>query len=228
MKLVCATDSTDQQNGSLQETNKLSQGSGIEEPPVILLGGASGCGKTTIANLLVEELGLSHHLSTGFIRASITHLLPEPDAELLKKHTYDAYQALTVENTNGRSPLMEGAIRQSLLLKPAIESCIKRAKREGIGMMLEGSHFIPGVLEPATLGASILCILDVPDREELKHRALSPNHTNRKLSDEQLSRLVQLQEGILKLARTHQQPVIINNDLTAAVDQIKALLNKTA
>ena len=228
MKLVSATDSTDQQNGSLQETNKLSQGSGIEEPPVILLGGASGCGKTTIANLLVEELGLSHHLSTGFIRASITHLLPEPDAGLLKKHTYDAYQALTVENTNGRSPLMEGAIRQSLLLKPAIESCIKRAKREGIGMMLEGSHFIPGVLEPATLGASILCILDVPDREELKHRALSPNHTNRKLSDEQLSRLVQLQEGILKLARTHQQPVIINNDLTAAVDQIKALLNKTA
>ncbi len=228
MKPSGTTDSTDTQNGTVQETSELVQRSPIEAPPVILLGGASGCGKTTIANLLVEELGLSHHLSTGFIRASITHLLPEPDAELLKKHTYDAYQALTAETANGRSPLMEGAIRQSLLLKPAIESCIKRAKREGIGMMLEGSHFIPGVLEPASLGASLLCVLDVPDREELKHRALSPNHTNRRLSDEQLGRLVQLQEGILELARAHKQPVIINNDLNAAVNQIKALLNKTS
>ena len=207
-------------------------GTKINGPLVILLGGAPGTGKTTIANILLNELGLSHHLSTGFIRASLSHLLPEADARLLKHHSYDAYQALAV-NTARAGPvggdngmLLEGAIRQSMLLKPAIESCINRAVREGIGMVLEGSHFLPGVLEPGSMGAALLCILDVPDREALKLRVLSPNHSRRGLSDDQLGRLVQLQEGILGLAQEHQQPVVINDNLTSAVKKIRALLDR--
>ena len=195
-----------------------------EGPLIVLLGGASGTGKTTIANLLVKKLGLSHHLSTGFIRAAIAHLLPEEDALLLQKHTYDAYQAMPDTPTTDRSPLLQGAIQQSLLIMPSIESCIKRAHRDGIGMILEGSHFIPGVLEPSLLGAKFLCILDVPDREELKRRALSSNHSRRKLSEAQLARLIQLQEEILALARVYGQPIVVNDDLSEAIDQIGTLL----
>ena len=203
-----------------------------EAPLVILLGGAPGTGKTTIANLLMAEFGLSHHLSTGFIRASIAHLLPEADARILQHHTYDAYQALrsaesgTVSVGDDNGLLLEGAIRQSVLLKPAIESCINRAVHEGIGMVLEGSHFLPGVLEPTALEASLLCILDVPDREALKLRVLSPNHSRRTLSDAQLGRLIRLQEGILDLAQVHGQPVVINEDLSMAVQQIRTLVGR--
>ena len=192
--------------------------------PVILLGGASGTGKTTVGNMLVRELGMSHHISTGFIRASITHLLPQDEADLLRKHTYDAYEALSGPITAGRSALLEGAIRQAVVLKPSIEACIRRAVREGIGMVLEGSHFIPGVLEPAELGATLLCVLDVPNREELKARALSPNHLRRNLDDEQLARLVQLQDEILDMAEAHHQPVIVNDDLPKTLKQIESLL----
>ncbi len=204
-------------------------------PLVILLGGAPGTGKTTIANLLQEELGLSHHLSTGFIRASVAHLLPEADARLLSHHTYDAYQALEdavpVDSGNSSDPgdngmLLEGAIRQSMVLKPSIESCISRAVREGIGLVLEGSHFLPGVLEPGILEASLLCILDVPDRESLKRRVISPNHSRRHLTEAQLKRLVQLQDGILALAQVHQQPVIVNDNLPDSIKQIRSLISQ--
>ena len=177
-----------------------------------------------MANLLVKELGLSHHLSTGFIRAAIAHLLPEKDALLLQKHTYDAYQALPDLGPTQRSPLLEGAVQQSLLLKPSMESCIGRAHRDGIELVLEGSHFIPGVLNPGPVGARLLCIMDVPDREELKRRALSSNHSRRRLSEAQLGRLVQLQDEILDLARIHNQPVIVNDDLSKAFDQIRNLI----
>ena len=195
-----------------------------EGPLIILLGGVSGTGKTTIANVLVKELALSHHLSTGFIRAAITHLLPEAEAQLLQKHTYDAYQSLNGAVPSGRSPLLEGAVRQSTLLRPGIEACINRAAREGIGMVLEGSHFIPGVLDPFPLGAHLLCILDVPDRDALRYRALSPNHSRRRLSEGQLARLFQLQDEILNLAEFHQQPVVINDDLSNAVEHIRSLI----
>ena len=201
-------------------------------PLVILLGGAPGTGKTTIANLLMAELGLSHHLSTGFIRASVTHLLPEADSRILQHHTYDAYQALNSVDSatdctgDDDGLLLEGAIRQSILLKPSIEACINRAVREGIGMVLEGSHFLPGVLEPSALEASLLCILDVPDREALKLRVLSPNHSRRSLSDAQLGRLVRLQNGILGLAQVHGQPVVINEQLSKAVKQIRTLVGR--
>ena len=203
-----------------------------EAPLVILLGGAPGTGKTTIANLLMAELGLSHHLSTGFIRASVSHLLQGADARILQHHTYDAYQALNNADAAASSAggddalLLEGAIQQSMLLKPSIESCINRAHREGIGMVLEGSHFLPGVLEPSTLEASLLCILDVPDREALKLRVLSPNHSRRRLSDAQLERLIRLQDGILGLAQVHGQPVVINDNLSGAVKQIRTLVGR--
>ncbi len=193
-------------------------------PPIVLLGGASGTGKTTIGNRLIKELGLSHHLSTGFIRSSIAHLLPEKENLFLQRHTYDAYEALPNGVTEGRSPLLEGAIQQSLLLKPAIESCIKRASREGIGMVVEGSHIIPGILDPASLGADLMCILDVPDRDELSHRAHSQNHAKRSLSDEQSLRLAELQEVILAMAKDHGNPVVVNNDIDAAIAQIRALV----
>ena len=64
----------------------------------------------------------------------------------------------------------------------------------------------------------------MPDREELKHRALSPNHSRRRLSEEQLARLFQLQDEILELARAHRQPVVVNDDLPSAVEQVRNLL----
>jgi 2-phosphoglycerate kinase len=86
---------------------------------------------------------------------------------------------------------------------------------------MEGSHFIPGVVDPKDLGADLLCVLDVPDREELKRRANSPNHLRRHLSAWDLERLIMLQDQLLAQARSYCAPVVVNVDLTDAVGQVR-------
>lgn len=192
---------------------------------IILLGGVPGSGKTTLGNALVRELGLSHHISTGFIRAAISHLLPEQQSKLLKKHSFDAYEALAGPlSSNGASPVLQGAMAQAQLLKPAIQACIERARREGVGLVLEGSHCIPGILDPQELGADLMAILDVPERQVLQARAMSPNHSRRKLTPLDLQRLVQLQDELLASSERHHCPVIVNVDLAMAVRQVRTLL----
>ena len=43
--------------------------------------------------------------------------------------------------------ILRGAMAQAEVLKPIFKACIGRARREGIGLVMEGSHFIPGVLD---------------------------------------------------------------------------------
>ena len=192
--------------------------------PVILLGGVPGVGKTTLGNALLGELGLTHHISTGFLRAAIDGFLPEAQARLLRRHAFDSYEELGDPQAAGGDRILQGCIAQAELLKPIFRACINRARQEGIGLVLEGSHFIPGVIDPREYGANLLCILDVPNREELKARALSPNHIRRRLSEWDLERLVLLQDQLLTRARRHNRPMVVNIDLGQAVREVKWLV----
>ena len=194
-----------------------------QEAKVILLGGSPGTGKTTLGNLLVRELGLDHHLSTGFIRASVRPLLPEPEQRLLGMHAFDVGEALPELAADGTSRVFQGVVHQATMLKPSIESCVRRAVHEGVGLVIEGSHMIPGVLDPTELGAALLCVLDVSDRDTLRSRALSAAHVHRKLDEEQLARLLQLQEDLVNRARALDVPVIMNDRLPDALEQLVGL-----
>ena len=195
-------------------------------PQVILLGGSPGTGKTTLGNLLVRQLGLDHHLSTGFIRSSIRPLLSEPDQQLLGMHAFDVGEALPETASDGTSRVFRGVLHQATMLKPSIEACVRRAVREGIGLVVEGSHMIPGVLDPEELGVTLMCVLDVPDRQMLWSRALSPAHSRRQLDEAQLERLLELQDALVTRARALNVPVIMNNNLSTALDDLVALANE--
>lgn len=170
------------------------------------------------------EMGLTHHISTGFLRAAIDGFLPNKEAELLRKHAFDAYELLDGYSSSEPPNILEGTKAQTQILKPVMEVCISRAKREGIGLIMEGSHFIPGVIDPIEMGVDLLCVLDVPDRQELKARAMSSNHLHRKLSEWDQQRLVMLQDQLLTLANLHKKPVVTNVNLAEAVQEVSTLV----
>lgn len=197
-----------------------------ETPLIILLGGSSGTGKTTLANALVQELGLAHHLSTGFVREAVSAVLPPRKAKLLAGFSFDAWNLRGDIDDLSENRVLNGAIAQTRLLKPAIDACISRSEREGASLVMEGTHLIPGMFEPLILSASVFCILDVPDRSALVRRSLGSTHKRRILDEKQLNSIVQLQDAYVRLGKQHGLPIIVNTDLNRSVDEVKKLLSR--
>ena len=195
-----------------------------DAPLIILLGGASGVGKTTLANALVQELGLAHHVSTGFLREAVRSVLPKAQARVLEGHAFDAWQLM-----DGAAPThhraLQGALAQAHILQPAFQACIARSLREGVSLVLEGSHILPGVVDSAP-GVSLFCVLNVPDRELLIHRARGNTHRRRLLDEGQAASILELQDECLNLARTNGAPVIDSTQLDHALTQVRALLGE--
>ncbi len=192
-------------------------------PKILLLGGASGTGKTTLANALVHELGLAHHISTGFVREVAQAVMPPDQALLLRSYTFDAWRLVQTSGPNGRR-VFDGAIAQARVLLPAMEACILRSVREGASLVVEGAHVLPGLYDHAALGVSLFCVLDVPDRETLIERVQGQTHSRRVLTQEQLDAIIELQDECLRQARERGIPVVENTDLSSAVTSVKELL----
>jgi len=193
---------------------------------IILLSGVPGTGKTTVGSALQNRLGLSHRLSTGFLRATIESLIPERNARLLKREAFAAYEETSPSKSPTGQEILDGCAAQTDILKPVFKSCIVRARTEGIGLIMEGSHFIPGIIDPNEFGADLLCVLDVPDREQLKERAMSPNHRHRQWSTFDLNRLCILQDQLVYMAKKNGLAIVMNTDVEQSTNHIVALLNK--
>jgi len=100
-------------------------------PRLVLIGGVTGVGKSTIATQLANKSGINRIISTDAIR-EVMRVLSEDEAlhrsSFSKGETGDA--VLDWEDT-------------CRAVEPGVKATIDRARREGIDLILEGVHLIP-------------------------------------------------------------------------------------
>jgi 2-phosphoglycerate kinase len=124
----------------------------LELPVVILLGGATGTGKSTVATEIAYRLGITRVTSTDFIRQTMRAFF-----------TPEAMPAIHHSSFEGE-PLIETFVEQSETVLVGVRASIERALHEGWSMVLEGVHLVPGLvpldLEGALVSSSILHISD--------------------------------------------------------------------
>ena len=66
----------------------------MRKPYVILIGSASGIGKSTVAAHLAKQLKIKHLIESDFIRAVVRGIIGKEYAPALHSSSYDAYKNL--------------------------------------------------------------------------------------------------------------------------------------
>jgi 2-phosphoglycerate kinase len=116
-------------------------------PLIILIGGATGTGKSTISSELAYRLDITRHQSTDMMREVIRAYLSPQMIPTLGYSSFEAWRGLSVCVDGSRqtteNSVVTGFLSQFAGMKLGIESTLDRAIEEKHHLILEGVHVVP-------------------------------------------------------------------------------------
>jgi len=117
-----------------------------DNPLIILLGGGTGIGTSTLAIRIAWLMDISRIVSTDSVREVIRQFLPQRVLPLLNVSTYETGEYLPHVKSH-HDAVVYGFLSQSKKVLYGVEAVIKRAIKENESLIIEGIHLIPGELE---------------------------------------------------------------------------------
>lgn len=132
----------------------------LDLPLVILVGGATGTGKSTVATELAYRLGITRVTSTDFVRQTMRAFFSREFMPSIHYSSFEAGDAFP----DADDPLIAGFLEQSRNVLVGVQASIERALEEGWSMVLEGVHLVPGLLpDPGRDALVTSCVLKIED-----------------------------------------------------------------
>ena len=197
----------------------------LGRPLVVLIGGGTGVGKSTVATQLAHTLGITRVSSTDFIRQVLRAAVPEGIAPELSRSSFELDQGLARDG-GMRHAEFERQASQVLL---GVRATIERAVREGMPLIVEGIHLIPGLVELDGVPDSVTVqvVLSVEEGDEHLHRfAVRARSSARPAGRyrDGLDSIRRLQEHVVTTARRVGVPVLENEQLDSTVRRILDLI----
>ena len=143
----------------------------FEKPIIILIGGSSGVGTSSMAIELANRLKLKNIIGTDMIREVMRKMASKELLPTLHKSSFDAYEG--VKNTSMMiDPVIDGFTSQVEVVNVGVEAIIERSIKEGISTIIEGVHVVPGFIRKDLLENNniIMFTLTVNDEDSHKQR----------------------------------------------------------
>ncbi len=145
------------------------------KPVIVLIGGATGTGKSTLATEMASRLGISSVTGTDLIRETMRTVLSAEVVPGLHDHSFRAMGDRGQIVSNPRKRVLLGFHEQVAQVGVGVRAVIRRALRERTHLIVEGTHLVPpfaAYLPPGADAHVVGFVLAVGDEEE--HRARFP------------------------------------------------------
>lgn len=204
-----------------------------DKPIIILFGGATGTGKSSLAIEVAHRLGIAKTLSTDTIR-QIMRMMFSP--ELLPSIHHSSYEAWKDQaDPVSRETLVIDAFReQSLKVCVGVKAMIERSIEEKSGLVIDGVHLVPGFIDyksyedRAYVVPLIISTLNKANyRERFHHRQRNASSRTAERYMAHFDTILRIQDYILEMADRYAIPIIENNNFEETVVKILPVITNT-
>jgi 2-phosphoglycerate kinase len=196
----------------------------LDLPVILLVGGATGTGKSTVATEAAHRLGITRVTSTDFVRQTMRAFFSQEFMPSIHYSSFEAAHGLR-QPDQAEDPLIAGFLEQTRSVLVGVRASIERALEEGWSMVLEGVHLVPGML-PAIDGALVAqCVLEIEDVGEHETHFMVRDAGSDGLRPhskyiDRLGDIRRIQDHIVARARRNDVPVIENSNIDAAIGRV--------
>ena len=196
----------------------------LDVPIVVLIGGATGVGKSTLATQLAVRLNIVRVVATDAIREVMRAMLTEALMPTLYTSSFAAGDALREPPGRSEDKVIVGFREQTAAVSVGVQALIKRAVVEGTSAVIEGAHVVPGFFDLDPYQGKVLAVpVVVTVEDEDLHRshfvARSTDSSSRPMDRyvTGFANIRRVQKYIKSQALTHGIPIIPNYSLDQAL-----------
>ena len=182
----------------------------LDRPLIVMVGGAAGVGKSTLATMLAHRLGITRVIATDVIRQVL--------------RAFFTHEAMPVVHHSAFEVDLDGFAEQAELVGTGIEAIVERAGAERTPIVVEGVHAVPGTLTPA-LRANCVAVesLIVVDDEEA-HRGHFALRGAARPAERYLTRFEEIRELQAHLVTRARERGVAVIDNTGADETLRLLM----
>jgi len=217
---------------AVTQLQRLAELQSLDVPIIVLIGGSTGTGKSTVAAEVAHRLGITRVASTDFIRQTMRAFFSREFMPTIHYSSFEAGEAVDEDVTG--DPTVVGFVDQCRHVCVGVEAAIHRSLTEGWSMVMEGVHLVPGLLPPEVEGALIVqVVVEIADADVHRmHFHVRDASTGgiRAMEKylEKLEDIRRIQTYVVARARREGVPVVENANVDRTIDQVIELVMRAA
>jgi 2-phosphoglycerate kinase len=203
----------------------------LHKPLILLICGATGVGKSTLATMLAHRLGVTRVTATDMVRQVLRAFFSNQFMPAVHHSSFDADHGVRLNTISGDA-LLTGFERQIEQVSVGVRALIERAALERTSMVIEGVHCVPGAFEGLEQLDAVVVQVVVAIEDEDLHRShfFARGESQSRAVERYLAafaRIRRLQEYIVRRARKTGIPVVDNSSLDSSLVEIMNLVLDT-
>ncbi len=196
----------------------------LTKPMVIMIGGSTGVGKSTIAAETAHRLGITRSIGSDGIREVMRYMVPYRFMPILHESSFTAGKRL--KNPFVKENLIFAFTQQVNSVAEGVHAFIKRGVAEGIHTMINGIHLVPGYIDLVEEKDDMLCfhyILYLSDVQKHIQQIYYRSEGSRRVPEryvEQINHIREIQNFIKEMAVEKGVMVIENDNIDKTIATI--------
>lgn len=188
----------------------------LDKPIFVLIGGGTGVGKSTISLDVGHRLGISRVIGSDQVREIMRSILSPNLVPTLHESSFRAKEKLRTPFVSNK--LIYAFREQVSLVSEGLAAVVKRGSKEGLNMVLDGVHIVPGFLERSMdeLPENVFrYVLKVSEEDQHAQHFYTREEGSRRDPEryiEELGNIREIQDYILDMAEEYGVRIVENTD----------------